>query len=84
MTKPTIKGLDQLDVAVLTEKMIVINGMIQYGTSEEKKRAIETLQSLQGTILASVNQEAFNQARYDLKLSSSDLNFTNTSQIFTE
>ncbi|MGE8081608.1 hypothetical protein [Peribacillus loiseleuriae] len=83
MNKPTIKGLGQLDVAVLTEKMIVINGMLQYGTPEEKKRAKESLQSIQNTILASVNQEAFNQARYELKLSTDDLNFTDTARIFS-
>ncbi|MGE8082027.1 hypothetical protein [Peribacillus loiseleuriae] len=63
--------------------MIVINEMLQYGTPEEKKRAKESLQSIQNTILASVNQEAFNQVRYELKLPTDNLNFTDTARIFS-
>ncbi|WP_394141548.1 hypothetical protein [Cytobacillus oceanisediminis] len=33
--KSDMTGLDQLDTAVLLQKMIVIYGMINYGTKEE-------------------------------------------------
>ncbi|MBG9590201.1 hypothetical protein [Cytobacillus firmus] len=71
--KPDMKGLDQLDTAVLLQKMIVINGMINYGTKEQKERGKMEFKQIEPLILNSVNLAAFEQAKFELNITNSDL-----------
>lgn len=71
--KPDMKGLDQLDTAVLLQKMIVINGMINYGTKEQKEKGKMEFKKLEPLILNSVNLAALEQAKYELNITNIDL-----------
>lgn len=68
-----MKGLDQLDTAVLLQKMIVINGMINYGTKEQKEKGKMEFKKLEPLILNSVNLAALEQAKYELNITNIDL-----------
>ena len=72
-TKPDMKGLDQLDTAVLLQKMIVINGMINYGTKEQKEKGRMEFKKLEPLILDSVNLAAIEQAKFELNITNNDL-----------
>lgn len=72
-TKPDMKGLDQLDTAVLLQKMIVINGMINYGTKEQKEKGKMEFKKLEPLILNSVNLAALEQAKFELNITNNDL-----------
>ncbi|EWG08420.1 MULTISPECIES: hypothetical protein [Cytobacillus] len=71
--KPDMKGLDQLDTAVLLQKMIVINGMINYGTKEQKEKGKMEFKKLEPLILNSVNLAALEQAKFELNITNNDL-----------
>ncbi|MFE4524904.1 hypothetical protein ACFRCQ_22825 [Cytobacillus firmus] len=71
--KLDMKGLDQLDTAVLLQKMIVINGMINYGTKEQKEKGKMEFKKLEPLILNSVNLAALEQAKFELNITSNDL-----------
>lgn len=71
--KPNMQGLDQLDTAVLLQKMIVINGMINYGTKEQKEKGKMEFKKLEPLILNSVNLAALEQAKYELNITNNDL-----------
>lgn len=71
--KPDMKGLDQLDTAVLLQKMIVINGMINYGSKEQKEKGKVEFKRLEPLILNSVNLAALEQAKFELNITNNDL-----------
>lgn len=71
--KPDMTGLDQLDTAVILQKMIVINGMINYGTKEQKEKGKLEFKKLKPLILKSVNLAALEQAKFELNITNNDL-----------
>ncbi|MBN8203886.1 hypothetical protein LG291_25095 (plasmid) [Cytobacillus firmus] len=71
--KPDMNGLDQLDTAVLLQKMIVINGMINYGNKEQKEKGKVEFKKLEPLILNSVNLAALEQAKFELNITNHDL-----------
>ncbi|WP_066297814.1 hypothetical protein [Bacillus sp. FJAT-29937] len=71
--KPTINGLNQLDTAVMLQKMIVLNGMLNYGTEEEKQKAKLELKVLYPEIGSAINLDAIEQAKYELNISDEEL-----------
>lgn len=77
--KPNITGLNQLDTAVLMQKMIVLNGMLLYGTDEEKQIARAELKSTHPEIISVINLEAIEQAKYELNISNEELSIANMS-----
>ncbi|MED3554203.1 hypothetical protein [Cytobacillus praedii] len=77
--KPNITGLNQLDTAVLMQKMIVLNGMLLYGTDEEKQIARVELKSTHPEIISVINLEAIEQAKYELNISNEELSIANKS-----
>ncbi len=76
MTKPDFRGLHQLDTAILLQKLIILNGMVNYGTEAERKKALEELPGLEAVIKESVNIAAFNQAKFELNITDQDLSYT--------
>lgn len=82
MEKPNISNLNQLDTAILIEKLIVLNGMLQYGTKEEKARAKKEIIPLQQQALQAVNPAAIEQAKYEMNLSEEDLSFSNCAPLY--
>ncbi len=68
-----MNGLDQLDTAVLLQKMIVINGMINYGNKEQKEKGKVEFKKLEPLILNSVNLAALEQAKFELNITNHDL-----------
>lgn len=82
MENPNISNLNQLDTAILIEKLIVLNGMLQYGTKEEKARAKKEIIPLQQQALQAVNPAAIEQAKYEMNLSKEDLSFSNCAPLY--
>ncbi|MCP1161216.1 MULTISPECIES: hypothetical protein [Bacillus] len=76
MTKPDFRGLHQLDTAILLQKLIILNGMVNYGTDAERKKALKELPGLEAVIKESLNTAAFNQAKYELNITDQDLAYT--------
>jgi hypothetical protein len=73
MNKPQLKGLTQLDTAVLLQKMIVLNGMLNYGSPEEIEKAKKELKFMETDIQKSINLAALQQAKYELNISDEEL-----------
>lgn len=76
MNKPELRGLNQLDAAVLLQKMITLNGMLNYGTAEEKQKAETELKILYPEIKNSINLAAIEQAKYELNITEEELSST--------
>ena len=73
--KPTIEGLNQLDVAILMEKYILLLGMINYGTKEQKRMARKEFQKIDSYIHNHVNAAAFELANRRLQFTEEELKF---------
>lgn len=81
--KADMKGLHQLEAATLLEEMNVINGMLQYGTPLEKKRARKLLtEHYEPIILQHLNVDAIKLAQAELGFSDSDLGIPDTQAIY--
>lgn len=80
--KPDFQDLDQLDTAVLLQKMVVLNGILHYGTEEEKEKAVEELKKIEPVIQKAVNVAAFTQAKYELNISDEELAFATPFRLF--
>ncbi|MBP1931864.1 hypothetical protein [Ammoniphilus resinae] len=72
---PALTGLNQLEAAVLMEKYVMILGMINYGTPEQKTIARKELVQLDTIIHQHVDGVAFGSAERKLNLSEEDLEF---------
>lgn len=72
---PTLTGLNQLEAAVLMEKYVMILGMINYGTPEQKDKARAELKQMEQLIHQHVNGVAFGSAQRKLNLTEEDLEF---------
>ncbi|MFS0557462.1 hypothetical protein [Brevibacillus sp. 179-C9.3 HS] len=70
---PTITGLNQLDVAVLLEKYVLILGMVHFGSVEERAKAREELKALLPIVSVHVNAAAFQEATRILELGSEEI-----------
>ncbi|WP_047153664.1 hypothetical protein [Aneurinibacillus tyrosinisolvens] len=66
--KPTVTDLNQLDIAILLEKQILVLGKLRNGTPEEKVQAQKEAEELQEAIRGHVNSAAFVEARKRLGL----------------
>ncbi|MED4404223.1 hypothetical protein [Metabacillus fastidiosus] len=82
MEKPNIQGLDQLDTAVLLQKMVVLNGMLHYGTAEEKLRARMEFKQLQPIMNRALNLAAMEQAKQELSVSEEEISNTKSSPLY--
>ncbi|WP_419879643.1 hypothetical protein [Brevibacillus centrosporus] len=71
--KPTITGLNQLDVAVLMEKYVMILGMLHFGKAEEKTEAKRKLLEMQQVVCSHVTPAAFEEAVRRLELTSEEI-----------
>lgn len=81
MEKPQ-NQLNQLDTAILLEKLIVVNGMLQYGTKEEKTFAKKEIVQLQRQVLQAINPAVIEQAKYEMNITDEDLSFSNSVPLF--
>lgn len=63
-----ITGLTPLDVAVLLEKAILLNGMILHGDKEQKAYAKQEWVTLEPHIQSHINLDAFELAKRELAL----------------
>lgn len=79
----TQNQLNQLDTAILLEKLIVVNGMLQYGTKEEKTFAKREIVQLQRLALQAINPGALEQAKYEMNISDEDLSFSKSVPLFS-
>lgn len=78
-----MKGLHQLDAATLMEEMNVINGMIHYGTLEEKKRARKLFEEhYESKILTHINLDAIKIAQKEMGFSDNDIGIPETREIW--
>lgn len=71
---PTINGLNSLDVAVLLEKAILLNGMLVHGTPEQKLYAKQEWLSLETEIKLHINVDACEMAKRELALDHDSIN----------
>lgn len=74
-TNPTVEGLNQLELAVLMEKYILLLGMINYGTKEQKKKARKEFREIDSYIHNHVNAAAFDLANRRLQFTEEELEF---------
>lgn len=70
---PTIHERNQFETAILMEKMVLILGMLNFGTTAEKVRARKELKAIENELLHSLNKEAFHQASDNLGYTQEDL-----------
>lgn len=63
-----ITGLTPLDVAVLLEKSILLNGMLLHGDKEQKTYAKKEWETLEPQIRSYINPDAFELAKRELAL----------------
>lgn len=81
--KADMKGLNQLEAATLLEEMNVINGMMNYGTPEEKKRARGLFKEhYEPILLQHINLDAINIAKSELGFTDEELGFPRTQNIY--
>lgn len=71
---PTINGLNSLDVAVLLEKAILLNGMLVHGTPEQKLYAKQQWMPLETEIKQHINIDACEMAKRELALDHDSIN----------
>lgn len=70
---PTIHERNQFETAILMEKMVLILGMLNFGTTAEKVRARKELKIIEKELLHSLNKEAFLQASDNLGYTQEEL-----------
>lgn len=81
--KADMKGLHQLDAAILMEELTDVNAMLHFGTEEEKKRARKLLEEhYQPIICQHLNRDALKLAQIELGFSDFELGFPDTQNIF--
>lgn len=73
MEPPTTYGLSPIDAAVLMKKYVVLLGMINYGTLQQKRVAKAEIQRLDKIIHRHLNSSAFEMAQRNLGLSDEDI-----------
>lgn len=71
---PTTYRLSPIDAAVLLKKYVVLLGMINYGTIEQKKVARAEIIELDQTIRIHLNTSAFIEAEKNLGISETEIN----------
>lgn len=77
--KADMKGLNQLEAAILMEELNVINGMLHYGSPEEKARAKKLFkEKYEPLVLSHVNYDAIKIAQRELGFSDDELNIYTT------
>lgn len=70
---PTLYEKNQFETAILMEKMVLILGMMNFGTTAEKVRARKELKAIEKELLYCLNKEAFHQAADNLSYTIEDL-----------
>jgi hypothetical protein len=70
---PTIYERNQFETAILMEKMVLILGMLNFGTTAEKVRARKELKAIEKDLFHCLNKEAFHQAADSLGYTQEEL-----------
>lgn len=74
--QPSLNGLTSLDAAVLMERAILLNGMLQHGTQEQKVYAKSEWFKLETQLLQHINQDAIEMAKREMVLDHENLSFS--------
>lgn len=75
--EPTTYGLQPIDAAILLKKYVVLLGMINYGTPEQKQFAKNEIKQLDHTIHKHVNSIAFITAQRNLGFTEGEMDVLN-------
>lgn len=70
---PTTHGLSPIDAAVLMKKYVALLGLLNYGTTEQKRVAKAEFQELDKTIHKHLNSVAFETAQRNFCLSEEEI-----------
>lgn len=76
-----VTGLTPLDVAVLLEKAILLNGMLLHGDKEQKLYAKKEWEQLEPQIRSHINLDAFELAKRELAMSHDDLDIQTLNEL---
>lgn len=72
--EPTTYGLSPVDAAILMKKYVVLLGMINFGTADQKRLAKTEINELEKNIHIHINSSAFEMAQRNLGISEEEIN----------